>query len=73
MNSAPAVKRVGGTVQVDRPEVGTGEPGGSPHGPPIEGLAMQTTDVKKPLLGGCPPTYSGLSNPPAVVSALRQG
>jgi len=31
---------------------------------------MQMTDVKKPLGGGCPPTYSGLLNPPAVFFSI---
>lgn len=33
---------------------------------------MLWTDVKKPLKGGCPPEFSGLSNPVAGVTATRK-
>ncbi|MBN6743145.1 hypothetical protein JKG47_22235 [Acidithiobacillus sp. MC6.1] len=61
LNSAPTLKWVDGTVRVERPVEGTGEPFGSPHGPAHRGCCH--VHGRKNSRKAAVRLLSGLSNP----------
>ena len=65
----PVAKRVGGTLQVGEPGIGTGRPEGLPQGPPI-GLAMQRT--KKYRTGGGRPPILRVAKPASLMCSDRE-